>query len=597
MELEYHDISPADINAESKNLTNERACCFFSAVTHFLFYIVELREFLIENKHKFENNILLNLIALFELLKNPGTPEKVAPQTGLYDKSIYDLYSSIQKELFTDRYQKTYDNTIAGINEKQVKWNAETVHTTSEPNWAEKFTDASTALATANGGLQRDAEELLNQLFNLLDLEISKCLLIPNESTSQKTPIKYLIKELCLDIPFYDLYHKSENYGICNDDPDPANPKLVFHKSTYEILNHFSIYEQHDIEIIETEGRPTTLRNPSITYNINLLDIRDTVQRASDNHDSCKYEADKRTLKTIPNTTFIDKFTFNKYIIINIKRFSKTHNTVEPHELLLSHLQNGVSGINKNIILDRSNNKYKLVGAICHTGNLNSGHYWYKKLNNTTNLFDNYDDTFPNLLHPQIIERNVPLDPTEVTVLIFRKMDEPYRIPYLDENKINRVILTNLKLYKLDETKDNFDKIKEYINLLVFYTNIYNSNYYLEFHELLCDVYDHLCCQIEYLLVSYDVKLSDKISYYSEALVYVSDKYNKDEYKDQSLTALHEYTRAKIEKIFLCDKISYNLKALVYLSNKYNICGYNNQLLIDFHEYINCEIEKLIELI
>ena len=100
MELEYHNISLANINAESKNLTNDRNCCFFSAVTHFLFYIVELREFLIENKHKFENNILLNLITLFELLKNPGTPPKVENTTMLHDKSIYDLYSSIQQELF-----------------------------------------------------------------------------------------------------------------------------------------------------------------------------------------------------------------------------------------------------------------------------------------------------------------------------------------------------------------------------------------------------------------------------------------------------------------------------------------------------------------
>lgn len=554
MELEYHDISLANINAESKNLTNERACCFFSAVTHFLFYIVELREFLIENKDKFQNNILLNLIALFELLKNPTTPEKVDPHTRLYDKSIYDLYSSIQQELFTDRFQRIYANTIDGINKEQVKWNAETVHKTSEPNWAIKFTDASTALATANqGGFQRDAEELLNQLFNLLDLEISKCLFIPNESTYQRTPIKYLIKELCLDIPFYDLYHKSESYGICNDDPDPVNPKHVFHKSTYEILKFFSIYEQHDREIIEYEGKPTTPRDPSITYNINLLDKRDIVQRLSDNYGSCKYEADKRTLKTTLNTTFIDKFTFNKYIIINIKRFIGTHNTEKPHQLLLSHLQNGVAGINENIICDRFDNKYKLVGAICHSGDLNDGHYWYKKLNNTTNLFDNYDDTFPNRLHPQIIERNVPLDPTEVTVLLFRKIDEPYRIPYLDENKINKVILTNLKLYKLPETMDDFDKIKEYINLLIFYTNIYNSNYFLEFHELLCDVYDHLCCQIEYLL-----------------------KTNDEE---------------------LCKKISYHLKALVYLANKYNMCEYKNQLLIDLHEYIKCEIEKLIELI
>jgi len=544
MELEYHYISPANINAESKNLTNERACCFFSAVTHFLFYIVELREFLIENKYKFENNILLNLIALFELLKNPGTPEKVAPHTRLYDKSIYDLYSSIQKELFTDRYQKTYEVAISNIEKEQARWNAETVHTTIEPNWTIRRQDASMALATANqGGFQRDAEELLGQLFNLLDLEISKCLFIPNESTFQKTPIKYLIKELCLDIPFYDLYHKYERYGICNDDPDPINPKHVFYKSTYEILNHLSIYEQHDIEIIETEGRPTTQRDPSITYNINLLDTRDIVQRANDNYGVCKYELDKITEKTIPNTTFIDKFTFNKYIIINIKRFSVTHKIIEPHQLLLSHLPNGITGINENIICDRFDNKYKLVGAICHGGDLSGGHYWYKKLDNTTNLFNNYDDLF------QSIDRNVQLDPREITILLFRKIDEPCRIPILDENKINRVILTNLKLYKLDKEIENDRKINMYVDLLVYYTNIYNSNYYLEFHELLCGVYDHLCCQIEYLLKIYDGELCEKISYYLRALVYLANKYNKDQYKNQLLIDLHEYIKCEIEKL------------------------------------------------
>ena len=554
MELEYHDISLANINAESKNLTNERACCFFSAVTHFLFYIVELREFLIENKDKFQNNILLNLIALFELLKNPSTPEKVSPYTRLYDKSIYDLYSSIQQELFTDRFQQAYDDTIDLINKEQAEWNAETVHTLPEPNWQEKHQDAETALRTNNPGVtERDAEELLNQLFNLLDLEISKCLFIPNESLTQRTPIKYLIKDLCIDIPFYDFYFKSENYGICNDDPDPINPKHVFHKSAYEIFSPASIYEKHDEEIKRNDRKPTTPRDPAITYNINLLDTREIAQVADYNFGICRYESDKKTLRKTPNTTYFNSNTFSKYIIINIKRFSVTYNTVKPHNILLSHLPNGVTGINENIICDRFDNKYKLVGAICHGGDLSSGHYWFKKLNNTTNLFDNYDDTFPNDLHPQIIERNVALNPTEVTVLLFRKIDEPYRIPYLDENKINKVILTNLKLYKLPETMDDLDKIKEYINFLVFYTNIYNSNYFLEFHELLCDVYDHLCCQIEYLL-----------------------KANDEE---------------------LCKKISYHLKALVYLANKYNICEYKNQLLIDLHEYIKCEIEKLIELI
>jgi hypothetical protein len=556
MELEYHDISPANINAESKNLTNERSCCFFSAVTHFLFYIVELREFLIENKDKFQNNILLNLIALFELLKNPGTQEKVAPQTRLYDKDIYGLYTSIQEELFIkpldvklkgqlieitkdeDNYKTTgilqedRETELEVIKAEYAKDSKDKINpikddkTVNYDAFRQKY---ETDFETNKRDYQRDASELLQALFKILNLEISKCLLLPRNSNFDSTPVFNLIEDLCLlNIPFYDLYYNKRVYSECIN--DLSNPKKKYiHATDYNIL----------LDIMKS-------RTDSVFFiNRGLEDILEPVADASNNISQCARDI-LGNKYTFPNHVRNEILMPNKYIIIHIKRFDSIDGVSR-------HLDNKVTGINENIICDRFNNRYKLVGAICHGGNLSSGHYWYKKLNNSTNLFNNYDDTFPNKHHPQIIERNVPLDPTEVTVLLFRKMDEPYRIPYLDENKINKVILTNLKLYKLPETMDDFDKIKEYINLLVFYTNIYNSNYYLQFHELLCDVYDHLCCQIEYLL-----------------------KTNDEE---------------------LCNKISYHLKTLVYLANKYNQNQYNNQLLVDLHEYIKCEIEKLIELI
>ena len=542
MELEYHNISLANINAESKNLTNDRNCCFFSAVTHFLFYIVELREFLIENKHKFENNILLNLITLFELLKNPGTPPKVENTTMLHDKSIYDLYSSIQQELFIKESIKSLRAAIKLIDEEEEEFNKTgTLRPFRTANFHQRRQDVTARMQPdMDVSSSRDSTELLNKLFKIIDLEISKCLLIPFVSINDRSPIDYLKINLCLDIPFYNLYYTHKTYTTCNDDLNRMNPLKHMHIPKYNLILNIEKTKEPGDE------NPTIALDPSKKFNISLQDTIERVTNATDNHEKCNIDVSGNE-HTIPNSTHHNKYIPNKYIIISLNKFRINLITGMP-----KYLPNEITGINENIICDRFDNKYKIVGAICYgptldsNGDISSGHYWYKKLN-TTDTFDNYNDTSPKM------NPGEDLNTREVVILLFRKIDEPYRIPYLDENKINRVILTNLKLYKLDEYVDNDRSIKMYIELLVFYTNIYNSNYYLEFHELLCDVYDHLCCQIEYLL-----------------------KANDEE---------------------LCKKISYHLKALVYLANKYNICEYKNQLLIDLHEYIKCEIEKLIELI
>jgi len=543
MELEYHDISPADTNVHSKNLTNDRNCCFFSAVTHFLFYIVELREFLIENKHKFQNNILLNLIALFELLKNPTTDKKVKNTEMLYDKSIYDLYSSIQQELFIQESIKSLRSAIKLIDEEEAEFKRTgKLRPLRTSNFDQRRHNATDRMQPdMEVSSSRDSTELLNKLFKIIDLEISKCLLIPFVSINDKSPIDYLKINLCLDIPFYNLYYAHKIYTTCNDDLNHMNPLKHMHKPSYNlILNIEKTKEPGDED-------PSIPLDQSLKFKINLQDTIERVTNVTENHEKCEIDISGNK-HTVANSTHHNKYIPNKYIIISLNKFRINLVTGMP-----KYLPNEITGINENIICDRFDNKYKIVGAICYgpkldlNGDIQSGHYWYKKLNNTTNTFDNYNDTSPKM------NPGEDLNTSEVVILLFRKIDEPYRIPYLDENKINKVILTNLKLYKLDEDIDNDRKIQMYIDLLVYYTNIYNSNYFLEFHELLCDIYDHLCCQIEYLLKTYDVEL--------------------------------------------CKKISYYLKALVYLANKYNNCRYKNQLLIDLHEYIKFEIEKLIELI
>jgi hypothetical protein len=84
--------------------------CFFNSVNQMIFHIPEIREFLIRHKFLFnDNNIILNLISLFECMKlstiknNAGTLDDNNPlnqDTELFDKNIKDFYGDVQLKYF-----------------------------------------------------------------------------------------------------------------------------------------------------------------------------------------------------------------------------------------------------------------------------------------------------------------------------------------------------------------------------------------------------------------------------------------------------------------------------------------------------------------
>jgi ubiquitin C-terminal hydrolase len=101
--MNYLDIPKVDIDFIGNGVENCGSSCFFNSTNQMLFHIVEFREFLIAHKYLFKgNNIILNLINLFEKMKNGS----LITRTEIIDKgtkkNLREFYYDIQQFYFNN---------------------------------------------------------------------------------------------------------------------------------------------------------------------------------------------------------------------------------------------------------------------------------------------------------------------------------------------------------------------------------------------------------------------------------------------------------------------------------------------------------------
>jgi ubiquitin carboxyl-terminal hydrolase 2/21 len=350
-----------------------------------------------------------------------------------------------------------------------------------EGNLSNFYSTVQNIFFNGNNYEQQDAPELIIKYLDKIFIDIFSNLYIP------KT-IPFLENNLAIDLninlPIFNLLVKFITKRTCILNPNKIESLHI---------------EYLHIKTSEIEDRTE--------FNINLND-RIEILDASNNITACK-----TINKNEKNTKLIESYEPNEYIIIHLKRFINTNPdpTGPPNIIKLDNLIENfnIKSNNDNfIILDKYNNKYNLIGGICHGGSTTGGHYWYKhKINNEWKIFNDGSPIIDSLP-----------DSNELYVLLFKKYNE---IPLYLNIKLNDDLLKTLNLTILQNTDmfmntfdtdryyryDNQEKINFYIKLMTYYVSIYNKkrkiNFYYssEYDSYLINIRNKLIKKIKPLLI------------------------------------------------------------------------------------------------
>ena len=199
------NINDSNVNFIGNGVNNCGSSCFFNSTNQMLFHIVEFREFLINHKYLFENNmIILSLINLFETMKN-GNIIKSNDIIDKKTKKLVDFYYDIQQFYF--------DNPRAGSQE-----------------------DAGELLRYYLNG-KSSYKYCINQTINEADILINK-----NESSSNnKLEFNDYFYKYNINLPIYDFISIKNKSFKCKNGQD-----IKIYDETNEFLNYINIdYDQN----------------------------------------------------------------------------------------------------------------------------------------------------------------------------------------------------------------------------------------------------------------------------------------------------------------------------------------------------------------
>jgi ubiquitin C-terminal hydrolase len=243
---------------------------------------------------------------------------------------------------------------------------------------------------------------------------------------------------LKIDLPFLNIYNKLKVTNICID-------------------NNFTS------ETIETTSTLKIMTSNN-RFTINLDQPTTEILKLDNQINNCKRIPNRR------NTRQNNHYYFNKYLIVNLKRFRNiSGNSIKVEDRVY---MNG-SELNLNGI--KIINNYEFIGAVCQSGSLGGGHYSY--IHKVNNIWYEYNDS---RVQPNISETNPGhyTDSRNMYMLLFRRTtDNPYRIPRYNLDRLNDVILTNMRTFRYDGINERSEyAITQYFNILTYYTTLYNRN-------------------------------------------------------------------------------------------------------------------------
>lgn len=418
MPLIYCINTETAIFKKSQTMYSGSNSCFFNSVHQMMFHMVEFREFLIFNKKFFDNDIILNLISLFEKLHTIS----INPSTDLHNMTLNEYYTAIQKKLFMDPADKS-------INDNRLNTKLTPIERNKNIADIERNKETTTS--------QRDPTELYVKYINFIMENLNKKLLIYSDETDQVNEYYFNLK---LNIPIFNHFRQITTTECPISDQHKENFQKVTYENTYDI----GLYDPTNTDPI----------------NLNIIIPDETIEYRCPSGEKPDSNINvSRKLYNIPNN----------YFIISIKRFFNRIKLENPININLSQ---------PVYLEDIKKNKYQLIGTICHSGSQFGGHIWYH------HLYDNIWYTYNDSSHRDQIPNT-----QNMYVLLFRKITLPTnKINIYSLNYYNKLILDNMILYQFDHINDRYKKIKEYILILRFYTDIINNKKYTEFNDLILNV-------------------------------------------------------------------------------------------------------------
>jgi hypothetical protein len=308
-----------------------------------------------------------------------------------------------------------------------------------------------------SGNSQQDAGQLLLYLINgnskkdenSITKSLNNNVIINNKNIDED---KYF-HEFNINIPLYDFIVKSTTNRKCiNNKPLIKNDEIVTYSPfiTSEFINN---------------------------KNLSLQDTNSVLENVEGKCDGTKKM--NETIRYFPK----------KYVIIQVVReyYDKVNKITKMN-------YEPITNYNKDLsINDTNGNKYNLIGTICKAGEPGGGHWWYHhKINGKWYEYNDSDIT-PN---------SKPL-PTNIIYALFRKDNADYSfILYNNIESLKQTIFTNAAIYINNYDVSTNTKITEYINILAYYTNVYNKGLKSEYNSELIRIRTNFITKIKALLLT-----------------------------------------------------------------------------------------------
>lgn len=308
-----------------------------------------------------------------------------------------------------------------------------------------------------SGNSQQDAGELLMYLINgslnnnedSITKSLNNQVIINNKNINDD---KYF-QEYNINLPLYDFIIKSKTNKKCiNNKPLIKNDEIVTYSAfiTSEFINN---------------------------KNLSLQDTNSVLENVKDQCIGSDFM--NETIRYFPK----------KYVIIQVRReyYDKVNKITKIN-------YEPITNYNKDLsINDTNGNRYNLIGTICKAGEPGGGHWWYHhKINN---IWYEYNDssTTPNS------------EPSSDSIIyaLFRKDNAKYSyVVYNTINSLIHTIFTNAVIYINNYDVKKSTKIKEYINILAYYTNVYNKGLKSEYNSQLVRIRTYFITKIKALLLT-----------------------------------------------------------------------------------------------
>jgi len=314
-------------------LKNLGASCYMNALIQMLYSIQELRDFFQTLELKSIRND--NIHDIGPMVDSDGNlTGKIGNRIKPFQQDSTIRIITALRALFQTLHKKK--GSVVNI-ETDVKINTTNVYSIFLSLIPDETAPNGTRIKRGIKGAHNDLSDILSRIV---------------ESFGYFTPIESVYRQFNLTMT--EIYKCENDDGTYTQIPGNKNPEIVM-----------------PFVLVLEKNNPTTIQT-LINNFISSNEVNDKT-----NNRACN--GPNRTGDTLGSIYQLHVLNETKYILIQLKRFFVDYNSDTKVQSGRGKLKNKITP-DPNIIID--NKRFQLKGCICHSGEINSGHYWYILCNN-----------------------------------------------------------------------------------------------------------------------------------------------------------------------------------------------------------------------